>query len=137
MKNKLMIIGFIVGILFLIGCSGSDYSKESTDALANCLADKGVKEYGAFWCPNCAKQEKMFGKSFSILKERVYIECDPRCDVKEEDLPIACRGKIGETELCLEKKVDKYPHWEFSNESILIGVQELGILAERAGCKFT
>ena len=72
----------VLALIFITACSSSQYSKESLDSLANCLADKNVKEYGAFWCPNCAKQEKMFGSGYNILKERgVYVECDPRCDV--------------------------------------------------------
>ena len=135
-KIKLLFVSMIL-VLFLVGCGSSGYNMESTDALANCLADKNVKEYGAFWCPNCAKQEKMFGKSHAIIKSRgVYVECDPRCDVSPDDLPIACREIVGQTKLCLDKKVEKYPHWEFSDGSVLIGVQELNILAEKAGCSF-
>ena len=133
---KLFYILFFGILLVVTGCSSSKYSDESLNNLANCLAEKNVKEYGAFWCPNCAKQEKMFGKSYSIIKDKgVYIECDPRCDVAENELPIACRGIIGQTELCLEKKVNRYPYWEFPNGEVLIGVQELNIIAERAGCE--
>ena len=123
------------GIIFLMGCSSQ--SDPAIDALATCLADQGVKEYGAFWCPNCAKQQKMFGNSYDILKERgVYVECDPRCDVSEEELPIACRGMVGQTDLCLEKGVNKYPDWEFADGSRLLGVQELSELAEKSGCSY-
>lgn len=133
MKKALAIL--ILSTLVLAGCSSSAYPKEQTDALANCLADKGVKEYGAFWCPNCAKQEKLFGKSMSIVKQRqVYIECDPRCDT--DDLPIACKGIRGQPDLCIEKKVEGYPTWEFSDGSLLVGVQGLPSLAEKAGCTF-
>ena len=128
----------LISLIFLIVLiSGCTKVNPSVDALANCLAEKGVKEYGAFWCPNCAKQEKLFGSSFEIIKEKVYLECDPRCDVEDiKDLPIACRGKLGQTELCLQKNINKYPTWEFSNGETLIGVQEFSTLAEMAGCKF-
>ena len=122
--------------MFLAGCSSKIDPR--IEALANCLADKGIKEYGAFWCPNCAKQSELFGKADSILKDReIYIECDPRCSVPKENLPVACKGVVGQTGLCLEKSVNKYPHWEFPNGDILLGVQELKALADKAGCEYS
>ena len=119
--TKLMFIVLIVGVIFVAGCGTK--SDPKLDALANCLADKSVKEYGAFWCPNCAKQQKMFGSSYDIIKERnVYVECD-------------ARGDNPQPELCLEKNVQKYPDWEFSNGERLVGVQNLEILAQKAGCE--
>ena len=127
----------VLALIFITACSSSQYSKESLDSLANCLADKNVKEYGAFWCPNCAKQEKMFDGSYDIIKGRgVYVECDPRCEVPEDELPMACRGIVGQTSLCLEKGVEGYPTWEFTTGEILVGVQELERLAAIAGCTF-
>ena len=131
----IIIILFLVAILTLSGCSSGP--KVNYDNLANCLADKNVKEYGAFWCPNCAKQKKMFGDSYQIISDRnVYVECDPRC-IRNEDgkLNIACNGIEGQPELCLEKKVDKYPDWEFPDGTRLFGVQELNVIAEKAGCE--
>ena len=121
---KKLIFIFLITILFLVaGCFSTKYTKDSLDALANCLAEKNVKEYGAFWCPNCAKQQKMFGDSYDIIVSKgVYIECD-------------ARGKNPKPELCLEKNVQKYPDWEFSNGERLVGVQELEILAEKGGCE--
>lgn len=131
-----MKIKFALFILLLI-ISGCTTVNPNLDSLANCLAEKGVKEYGTFWCPNCAKQEKMFGSSFKIIKEKAYIECDPRCDVdNSNDLPLACRSIIGQPELCLEKKIDKYPTWDFPNGNRLVGVQEFSVLAKEAGCEF-
>ena len=119
MKSKVL---FLILLIIISGCSSTN---KNLDPFASCLAEKGVKEYGAFWCPNCAKQEKMFGSSFKIIKEKVYNECDPRCNVKDiKDLPIACRGKLGVTETCLAEKVDRYPTWEFPNGKRLVGVQE-------------
>jgi len=133
MKREVILILLSLSLIFIIGCSGVKYSKEQIDGLASCLADKGVKEYGAFWCPNCAKQEKLFGSSMIILKSReVYVECDPRCDT--EDLPIACRGIRGQSSLCLEKNVAKYPTWEFSDGSVIVGVTPLQQLADKGGC---
>ena len=120
---KKLIFILLITILFLVaGCYSTKYTKESLDALANCLADKNVKEYGAFWCSNCAKQQKMFGSSYDIIKSRnVYVECD-------------ARGENPQSDLCLEKNVTKYPDWEFSDGSRVVGVQELEALADKAGC---
>ncbi|MEK6933181.1 MAG: thioredoxin family protein [Nanoarchaeota archaeon] len=121
--KKLYLILLLIMILMIAGCSPIKHTKESLDSLSNCLADKNVKEYGAFWCPNCAKQQKMFGSSYDTIKERqVYVECDPR-------------GENPQPELCLEKNVLKYPDWEFSDGTRLVGVQDLETLATQAGCE--
>ena len=120
---KKLIFILIIALFFIAGCSSVDYTKNSLDKLANCLAEKNVKEYGAFWCPNCAKQQKMFGSSYDILIEKnVYVECD-------------ARGKNPQSQLCLDKNVQKYPDWEFPNGERIVGVQNLEILAEKAGCE--
>ena len=118
---KVLFILSLIALFVIAGCNQSDYTREQLDGLATCLKEKGVKEYGAFWCPNCAKQQKMFGRSYDIIKDGVYIECDPR-------------GDDSQAELCIEKKVEKYPTWEFSNEEFLVGVQEFNVLAEKSGC---
>src|SRR3990167_9361748 len=121
--KKTLIILTVLSLFVIAGCSSVKYTKGSLDDLANCLADKNVKEYGAFWCPNCAKQQKMFGSSYDIIKSRnVYVECD-------------ARGENPQPDLCLEKEVLKYPDWEFSDGTRLVGVQDLEVLAEKAGCE--
>jgi hypothetical protein len=85
---------------------------------SECLTDKGVKMYGAFWCPHCAQQKSMFGSGF----ERVtYIECS---------LP----DKSGQTQACKDANIQQYPTWEFSDGSRKEGVQTLGELSKRSGC---
>ena len=49
-----------IGIIFLVYTKAKEPGKY--DNFAKCLTDKGVVYYGAFWCPNCAQQEKNFGK---------------------------------------------------------------------------
>ena len=121
--KKIFTIILVLFLIFITACSSTKYTKESLDRLANCLADKNVKEYGTFWCPNCAKQQKMFGSSYDIIKKKnVYVECDPR-------------GENPQPNLCLQKNVQKYPDWEFSDGSRLIGVQNLEYLAEKANCE--
>src|ERR1700704_1177914 len=42
------------------------------DTFAQCLSSKGVKMYGAYWCPHCEEQKELFGSSFD---HGLYIEC--------------------------------------------------------------
>lgn len=119
--KRILVVFLVVGVLVLAGCT--KYIREDVDKLASCLADKGVKEYGAFWCSNCAKQEKMFGSSYEIIKEKnVYVECD-------------ARGKNPQTDLCLELGITKYPTWEFSGELEPPGVLSFEELASKSGCE--
>jgi hypothetical protein len=119
---KTPFVFFITVMIFFSGCA-SQVNQVYAREVAICLADKGVKEYGAFWCPNCAKQEKIFGAAYKIIKERgVYVECDPR-------------GKNQQSALCLAKRIEGYPTWEFKDGSMLKGVLPLEVLAENAGCE--
>jgi hypothetical protein len=132
--NKILLI-VISSLIVITSCSsGQEYTKEQVNSLATCLVDKGVLEYGAFWCPTCAKQAKLFGDSDSIIKQGVYVECDPRCDVPINDLPKACKGQVGYPAQCLNNDVDKYPNWQFPDGQKLVGAIELSVLAETAGC---
>lgn len=103
--------------VFLAGCSAGS----NNDALASCLAEKGVKMYGAYWCPHCANQKDMFGSSFEKIE---YVECS---------LP----NRGGQTEFCREKNIESYPTWEFADSSRLTGEQKLEALAVKAGCQLS
>ncbi len=62
------IIFFLFVGLFLTSCTTSgDYTN-----LTACLAEKKVVMFGASWCPHCAEQKKMFGRS---AKDMPYFEC--------------------------------------------------------------
>lgn len=100
--------------VFLAGCGAGG----NNDALASCLTEKGVKMYGAYWCPHCANQKEMFGSSFEKID---YVECS---------LP----NRGGQTEICIEKNIESYPTWEFAGGSRLVGEQKLEALAVKAGC---
>jgi thiol-disulfide isomerase/thioredoxin len=112
-----IVVVLVVGGFFLFS-GGKKYSQEELDKFANCISDSGAKMYGAFWCPKCAKQKKMFGSSVQYFKE---IECDPR-------------GENEQSELCIEKNVEKYPDWEFADGSRKVGILSFEELAEETGC---
>ncbi len=86
--------------------------------LAACLGEKGATFYGAFWCPNCGNQKKLFGTAADLLP---YVECSTP-DAK------------GQQAVCTEKAIASYPTWEFADGSRLVGTQDLETLAEKAGC---
>ena len=117
------LITIFIGLtIFLIGCSSSPYTDEQLNTLANCLADNEVTMSGAFWCPHCQEQKKMFGDSWDTLLERgVYIECD-------------ARGDNAQPEVCLENDVQSYPTWDFPDETRLVGAVQLETLAGKTGC---
>src|ERR1700694_373108 len=42
-------------------------SQHKHDAFARCLTERGVKMYGAWWCPHCVEQKEKFGASFEYV----------------------------------------------------------------------
>lgn len=85
---------------------------------AQCLADKGALFYGAFWCPHCQAQKKLFGDAVKLLP---YVEC-------------STSDGNGQTQICKEKGITGYPTWIFADGSKADGEQSLANLAEKTGC---
>lgn len=123
MKGKGITIFWVVLAVLIVGGFGwTMYAKTlpgKYDGLAQCLKDKGAIFYGAFWCPHCQEQKKMFGNSAKLLP---YVECSTP------------DGK-NQTQICIDKGVQSYPTWEFADGSKLTGEQQPQILAEKAGCE--
>lgn len=117
-------ITVLVLILAVIGGLGYAIWRYQTtpgkyDQFASCLGEKGAKFYGAFWCPHCASQKKLFGKS---AKKLPYIECAVPGN-QSMMLPV-----------CKDANIEGYPTWEFADATRLNGEQTLQTLAERTGC---
>jgi hypothetical protein len=94
------------------------------DTFANCIADKGVKFYGAWWCPHCVDEKKAFGTSFKILEDRgVYVEC--------------ANKDQSTTQECLDAGISGFPTWKFpeTNETIF-GFATFPSIQERTGCAY-
>ena len=76
MKGKgVMVFWIVLAVLIVGGFGASLYLKTlpgKYDGLAQCLKDKGVIFYGAFWCPHCQNTKKQFGNSAPLLP---YVEC--------------------------------------------------------------
>lgn len=88
------------------------------DDFAQCLADSDAKFYGAFWCPHCADQKKLFGDSIDYVP---YVECDPN-------------GKNSQAELCQDEGVQSYPTWIFADGTTQSGVLSLEEISELSSC---
>lgn len=124
MENK-YIIGFIAALVVIIGGilfwayeTSSPSSPYNLDLFAQCLSDKGVKFYGAFWCPHCQATKKMFGAAQDKLP---YVECSTP-DTRSQ-LPV-----------CTQAGIERYPTWIFADKTRLEGETSLTELSNRTGC---
>ena len=138
MNDKSLIIGAIAlivavgGILYVVSGSQNGSTVTGTPIvatdtasatgpnvpLAQCLKDKGVVFYGAFWCPHCKKQKEEFGGAVAALP---YVEC-------------STPDGNDQTPICKAKGVKSYPTWRFPDGSELTGEQTLATLAEKGNC---
>ena len=112
-----LILG-IVGVIVIVGgyfLFKVNSQPAKLDGFAECLKDKGAVFYGAFWCPHCQNQKKMFGKSAKLLP---YVECSTP------------DGK-GQLPVCEEKEVQGYPTWEFTDGSRETGEVSLEKLSQK------
>ena len=120
--KKFFAISFLC-LLAFAGCgSGAPSGGETPEkaaAIAQCLDDKGVEMYGAFWCPHCNDQKKAFGKDAEMLIP--YNECD-------------ARGENEVSETCIELNIEGYPTWIFADGSRQEKVLPLTELQQLSGC---
>ena len=101
-NNNVKIFLSVVGLLIL-GTLGTVLLQSNStppgpgkyDTFATCLKDKGAIFYGAFWCPHCQAQKKLFGSSAKLLP---YVEC-------------STADGNGQTQICKDKKITSYPTW--------------------------
>lgn len=89
------------------------------DEFAQCLADKGVTMYGAWWCPHCKDQKALFGSAFKKVN---YVECSPN-------------QTKGMSQECTDAGIKGYPTWVLADKTQLSGVQTFEKLAEKSGCE--
>jgi hypothetical protein len=102
----------------LLQSNSAPVSPGKYDAFATCLKDKGATFYGAFWCPHCQDQKKLFGSSVHLLP---YVEC-------------STPDASAQTQVCIDKKITSYPTWIFADGSILNGLIPLQQLADKTSC---
>lgn len=82
--------------LLLVSCTGNtEYAQ-----LTACMKKNQTVMFGASWCPHCAAQKKLFGKS---VKDMPYFEC-------------AVAG--GQAQECIDRSIMSYPTWQFPDAII-------------------
>lgn len=126
------IIGIIIGILvvgLIVLAAMGVFKSESRNTLdqelvafGECLEEKGARFYGAFWCPHCQAQHRMFGRQGSDALP--YTEC-------------STPDSQGQTEVCKEAGIQTYPTWRFANGVETTGTQSIEALSENSGCPIT
>ena len=104
------------GLAYYLG----NRSQHKHDAFARCLTDRGVKMYGAWWCPHCQEQEKEFDASFKYVP---YVECGIKGDTH------------GRSQACIDANIVHYPTWQFPPTGERVErVFTLQELSDRTGC---
>lgn len=88
------------------------------DGFAQCLTEKGVKMYGAWWCPHCQNQKDLFGSAFEFVD---YVECSPG-------------SSKGMSQQCKDAGIEGYPTWVFADGSKASGEQSFEGLSEKTSC---
>jgi phage baseplate assembly protein gpV len=88
------------------------------DSFAQCLSSKGVKMYGAYWCPHCEEQKELFGSSFQYAP---YVEC-------------GIEGSRAEQPVCVTARVKNFPTWIFPDGSRVEGKLPVVTLRDKTGC---
>lgn len=119
MKKLFSAAVLMFSVFALVACTPSAPPKDSQYAeIAKCLTDKGVIFYGAYWCPHCQNQKKMFGDDIRYIK---YVECDPK-------------GENAKPEECAKAGVQRFPSWFFPGQGLTTGEQKPEDLAKKANC---
>lgn len=123
MKYILDRIHIIIGVLvialvifFVVRAIFNARQPGEFDGFAQCLTDSQVTYYGAFWCPNCQDQERLFGRSKRFLN---YVECSTPQRTQKA--------------ICNEAGIEAYPTWDIDGTR-LQGVQQLETLAMITSC---
>lgn len=121
MKNGVMIFWAILLAVVVLGFGASFFLQSGPgmyDKLAQCIKDRGVVFYGAFWCPHCQNTKALFGKSAKLLP---YFECSTP------------DGK-GQVQACKDKGVQSYPWWTRPDGAVMTGENSIEKWAAFSGC---
>jgi hypothetical protein len=104
------------GLAFYLG----NRMQHKHDGFARCLRDRGVKMYGAYWCPHCVEQKEAFGASFEYAP---YEECGVKGDTHAV------------SQVCKDAGIKHYPTWQFPPAGERVErVFTLEELSDRTGC---
>lgn len=118
--QRRVVYALLIVAAFALAYYLGDRRQHKYDSFARCLGERGVKMYGAWWCPHCQEQKEEFAKSFQYVP---YVEC-------------GIKGNIhGQMQVCKDENVNHYPTWQFppTGERVerVFSLQEL---SDRTGC---
>lgn len=119
MMNRVLLYSGVALLLIAAGVAYYYTSPGTYDSFAQCLSEKDVVMYGAFWCPHCKNQKTDFGKSFKYI---TYIEC------AEPSNPNV------QTQACKDAGINSYPTWEFADKTQQSGKLSMEYLSQKSGC---
>lgn len=108
-----------ITLTLLTACNNGPKEPGKYADVAQCLTEKGVIMYGAYWCPHCQEQKQDFGDDVQFI---TYQECDDS-------------GEDGDHKACLDAGVTSYPTWHFPGQGNLVGKSPIFVLAKLANCE--
>jgi len=111
-----VLIAAAFGLAYYLG----NRTQHKHDAFARCLKNRGVRMYGAYWCPHCQEQKEKFGASFEYAP---YTEC-------------GIQGNLhGIAQVCKDESIKHYPTWQFPPTGERVErIFSLEELSDRTGC---
>lgn len=118
--NMLGVFGIAILIVVIMAYINKEDSKPGQyDEFASCIKESGAKFYGAFWCPHCRDQKKLFGNSAKLLP---YEEC-------------STPDAMGQLQVCIDKKIESYPTWEFADGTRVSKMLSLEEISSKTSCE--
>jgi hypothetical protein len=119
-RRKIAVFALLIAAALGLAYYLNHRSEHKYDAFARCLSSRGVKMYGAYWCPHCQDQKQKFAASFEYVP---YVECGVKGDSRAQ------------SQACKDANVKHYPTWQFPpmGERVerVFSLEELG---DRTGC---
>lgn len=84
------------------GVSTQEDQKDSAyiEKLAKFMTEKGMVLFGAYWCPHCNDQKKLFGDAIKYID---YVECDEK-------------GPNANPDECIAQGIEGYPTWIYQGQ---------------------
>jgi hypothetical protein len=118
--GRIAIYAVLIVAVFGLAYYLRNRTQHKHDGFARCLTERGVKMYGAYWCPHCVEQKEKFGASFEYAP---YVECGIKGDLH------------GVSQVCKEAGIKHYPTWQFPPTGERVErVFTLEELSDRTGC---
>jgi hypothetical protein len=118
--SRIAIYAVLIAAAFGLAYYLGNRTQHKHDAFARCLKDRGVKMYGAWWCPHCQDEKEKFGASFEYAP---YVECGVEGDTHAV------------SQVCKDADIHHYPTWQFPPTGERVErVFTLEELSDRTGC---